>query len=120
MSFVRDELYLAASNLVQEHGEILTLSRKSETSYNTETGVAVVGGTPGTARVQFLNYKTEDINNGSILRDDRKALIVPIGAFVPEEGDIISGVKSSVKIVKVGSVMQHSNGSLLYVCQTRG
>ena len=105
--------------LLAEHGYDLTLTRAgSGGSYDAETGTITGGAADATYSIRgvFIEYRAEQINNTTILANDRKLLIQAKGIPVaPQIGDNVGDVRI------VGPVRKIQSGStvLAYTAQVR-
>jgi hypothetical protein len=101
----------------------MTLLRKGNDTYDTDTGVATSTFTEYPVTAVMVQYTKQEIaDDPSYLRDDRKAYIVPknVGSFSIEIGDRIRGVGENVLVVSVREVLKDTDSSMVYVCQVRG
>ena len=112
-------LHKDVQQLMRTHGYAVTFTRpQSGGSYDPATGT-VTGGTELTwaGRGVFTNFREEDVDNTSIMTDDRKLLLQAVGLIrEPETGDVVDGTVQVLNVRKI----QSGSTLIAYVLQTRG
>jgi hypothetical protein len=107
--------------LVRELGETMAVRRVSNGAYDSATGIQERLVADYRATVVIAQYKKEETERDiSILKDDRKAYILPRAGYQPEVGDFILGVGDEVVLVSVRDVLKLGETSMVHVCQVRG
>jgi hypothetical protein len=85
----------AVTDLLEDYGLDLTLTRMVGAVYNPATGINLAG-TPATFTVRgvFINYEAAHIDGTLIRMGDRRLLVAPSGSTtVPAIGDVVDGMK---------------------------
>ena len=117
---VADSLLSDVAVILSEFGQDVTFRREVKGSYDPATGKPSSSSNDDeTATVAFTKYRDGLVDNESILRGDRKALMDPTGlSKVPEAGDQIIGEGDTVSVVDVQKI-QSGGTDLVYICQVR-
>lgn len=121
---------VSVTPLLQRQGRDVSIARASGDTgtYDPATGT-YTPDTPlaaATMRGVLINFQDDEVNETSILSQDRKLLLdATSDPFVPEPGDVIDGIVSGgavtggLKIVRVRAIAP--NGvPVAYTCQVRG
>jgi hypothetical protein len=105
--------------LVRDHGEELTLIKKTTAgTYNPSTG-AITGSTTTNHIFDgyFFNFSVGLPDNDELRRGSRRCIVPALGLTVePDDEDLISGQGDTVKIVKVTTIF-HGGSAVCYICE---
>jgi len=106
--------------LVEEHGEILTLRKKSHGAYDPTTStVSSTTNTDYSMTAYFYNYELGVSDLGNVARGMRKCLISALGLAVsPDTEDLILGNGDQVHITNV-LTMYSAGQAICYICDVR-
>lgn len=110
--------------LISKYGQQITLTKKSDGTYDTSTGQYSQAETPYTAKAYLSNYNLEQINGDTIIKGDRQVLLSKFDTSgdelpEPEGGDIVSVANGDdAKVVMVQKIYSGSDIAC-YICQVR-
>jgi len=85
----------AVTDLLEDYGLNLALTRVVGATYNPATGLTSAGtSTTFTVRGVFINYEAANIDGTLIRMGDRRLLVAPRGSTTePAIGDVVDGMK---------------------------
>lgn len=109
--------------LINEHGIVLTLRKRSAGAYNNDTGTVTQTNTDYSVRGYFYDYTPDMVDGNSILRGDRRVVVdckLTNGQATPEPDatDQIIGLGDTVDIVRVMEIKSGA-GTMCYLLQVR-
>lgn len=105
--------------LVKDHGEELTLRKKSTAgTYDPSTGTVTGSATTDyTVDGYFFNFSTGLPIGDEIRRGSRRCVIPALGLAVqPDDEDLIIGQGDTVAIVSVSTIFS-SGSAVCYICE---
>lgn len=115
MSFRSLDLY----NLVQEHGESLTLKKVTTSGSYDPTSGSLSGSATTNYTVVGYFYNYDIMNIDQVRKGARKCVISAFGLSAePDEGDYISGNGDSVTISSVTTIFS-AGTPICYICHTQ-
>lgn len=121
MSRTKNQLSQNVLRIIRELGGRMIVRRVENGSYNSTTGVQERITSDYNATVVIVQFKKDEADRDpSILRDDRKAYILPLDGYSPKPGDILSGVGDDSVLISVRDVLRLGEASMVHVCQVRG
>lgn len=103
--------------MVTQFGQDITLTKSSGGSYNPSTGSVSGETTTSTDLIGYFYSNVFGEPSSSIGSGKRKCLIAAQGlSDEPEEGDLISGVSDTVRVVSVSTVY-NGFSKVCYICE---
>jgi hypothetical protein len=107
--------------LVQDHGEELTLRKKTTAgTYDPATGSVTGSGTTDyTVDGYFFNFSVGLPSGDEIRRGSRRCVIPALGLAVePDDEDLIIGQGDAVAVVSVSTIFS-AGAAVCYICEVR-
>jgi len=107
--------------LVQDHGEELTLRKKTTAgTYDPATGSVTGSGTTDyTVDGYFFNFSVGLPSGDEIRRGSRRCVIPALGLAVePDDEDLIIGQGDDVAIISVSTIFS-AGSAVCYICEVR-
>lgn len=106
-----------AAELLAEAGMTVTLTYATESTYTPGTGVTKVEATESAAGV-LLEYSTSDRNGTDIKQHDKRLLVAPTLARIPQKGDRFTIAGEAYQVIH-NNVLAPTGVPLLHDVQVR-
>lgn len=110
--------------MLKEHGQTLTLRKRSAGTYNNDTGKVIQTNTDYSVVGYFYDFTPDMVDDESILRTDRRVVLSPLlpdGTTTPQPDATDQIINGSVKVdvIKV-SLIKSGTSNTCYLLHVRG
>ncbi len=117
MAFEYKELGVIATDLLNEFGQLITITRKTDELYDLTTGGNQQAIQAYTGYGCAFYYSSHEIDGSSILTGDMVVLLENI-TTTPEIGDMVTVNDADMRVISV-ECLSPTNINLLYMLQVR-